>query len=66
MLLFSPRKLSNIWGTFVAKFVTKNFQKSPNLVKLLGKINLIFHAFFFLNDPFPASFSLFFVFSTNS
>ena len=29
-----PKKLANIWPTFVGKFVAKNFQKSPNLVTL--------------------------------
>ena len=28
------RKSSNIWATFVRKFVAQNFQKSPNLVTL--------------------------------
>ena len=29
------KKLSNIWATLVAKFVAKNFQKSPNQVELI-------------------------------
>ena len=28
------KKSTYIWATFVRKFVTKNFQKSPNLVTL--------------------------------
>ena len=27
--------LANYWGTFAAKFITKNFQKSPNFVTLI-------------------------------
>ena len=30
----SPKESFNIWATFVRKFVTKNLQKSPNLVTL--------------------------------
>ena len=29
-----PKKSSFFWATFVSKFGTKNFQKSPNLVTL--------------------------------
>ena len=31
----SPKIYQNIWATFVSKFATKNFRKSPNLVTLL-------------------------------
>ena len=29
-----PQKSPTIWATFVRKFVTKNFQNSPNMVTL--------------------------------
>ena len=33
--LQQPNMLWNIWGTFVAKFIAKNFEKSPNFVSLI-------------------------------
>ena len=31
-----PKKSTYIWAAFVRKFVTKNFQKLPNLVTLVA------------------------------
>ena len=33
--MVQPKKSPNIWDTFENKFVTKNFQKAPNLVTLI-------------------------------
>ena len=33
--LNSPKRPQSFWTTFVSKFVTKNFQNSPNLVTLV-------------------------------
>ena len=34
MFLNKPKKCPSIWATFERRFVTKTFQKSPNLVTL--------------------------------
>ena len=33
-MFWIPQKWPNIWATFEREFVTKNFQKSPNLITL--------------------------------
>ena len=37
IFLNEPKNLNSFWATFVRKFVTQNFQKSPNLVTLSSK-----------------------------
>ena len=34
-------KLPNIWATFVRNFVTKTFQKEPNLVTLVAVVTCL-------------------------
>ena len=34
ILVKVDQKVSNFWATFVSNFVTKNFQKSPNLITM--------------------------------
>ena len=60
-----PRKSQRILATFVAKFVAKNFQKSPNLVTLIQMQRVIFffnrsslppiYLFFVIVDPLEES-----------
>ena len=37
IFLNEPKNLNSFWATFLRKFVTQNFQKSPNLVTLSSK-----------------------------
>ena len=39
MVSATAQKFQNIWATFAIQFVTKKFQKSPNLVTLVRAEN---------------------------